>query len=334
MVVFLYLAFRNIEFGKTLDVIKNTSVIWLFIYLLVFMLSHYFRALRWQVMIESVKKNTSIVNLFGATMIGYGVNCVFSRLGEIYRPSFLGRWENISRSAMFGTIIVERIIDVISLGLCVIVSGFLYHGSLYEDIPFVKPALIIGTVLIILAILIIFFVVRYKEPFYKIIINIISRFSEKLSAKFKYLFEMLVDGFATIKTFRAFFMVIIYSIAIVVFYGLNTMVGFYVLGIQNSFEITFAMSFIVMSISSFGIVVPTPNGAGSYHVLCILILSKLGMDEPTGAAYALVTHFVSTIAFIGVTIVALIYINNRMNPENKADFVNVFKVSMNDEKYN
>jgi hypothetical protein len=59
-------------------------------------------------MIKPVKPDASTLNLFGALMIGYGINCVIPRLGELYRGLFLGNGKNISRTTMFGTVIVER----------------------------------------------------------------------------------------------------------------------------------------------------------------------------------------------------------------------------------
>ena len=50
-------------------------------------------------------------------MVGYGVNCVTPKLGEVTRAVLLGKWEKLSRSSMFGTVILERVIDLISLGL-------------------------------------------------------------------------------------------------------------------------------------------------------------------------------------------------------------------------
>jgi len=49
-------------------------------------------------MLNSVKKDVSIKNLFGALMVGYGVNCVLPRVGEISRAILIGKWEGLSRT--------------------------------------------------------------------------------------------------------------------------------------------------------------------------------------------------------------------------------------------
>ena len=91
-VVFLLLAFRNVEISKTIQLISEASLKWMLAFIFMFFLSHFIRAIRWKVMLHSVKIDLSLRNLFGAVMIGYGVNCAVPRLGEVYRAFFLGKW--------------------------------------------------------------------------------------------------------------------------------------------------------------------------------------------------------------------------------------------------
>ena len=166
MLLFLYLAFSNINFDEVLNILGNISFAWLFVYLIVWFLSHMTRALRWKIITHSVKKDTSLLNLFGATMVGYGVNCVVPRLGELYRGLFLGRWENISRSSMVGTIVLERVIDIIVLGFSVLISVAIYSGDLYKDLTWLKSTLYLGFFLIFFLIAFLYLLVKFKEKFY------------------------------------------------------------------------------------------------------------------------------------------------------------------------
>ena len=187
MVLFLYMAFSNINFNEVFTILKKISIFWLLLYFIVWFLSHLTRAIRWRVIIQSVKKNTSLINLFGATMVGYGVNCVVPRLGELYRGLFLGRWENISRSSMVGTIVLERVIDIIVLGFSVLISVAIYSGDLFEDVYWLKSTLYLGFLMIFLLVLFLYLLVKFKEKFY----NIILRFAGKISTK-------LADGLGRI----------------------------------------------------------------------------------------------------------------------------------------
>ena len=96
--IFLYIAFYGVNFGEVMDVVSNASVLWMVVFAITVFLGHVIRALRWKVILNSVKPNTSFKHLFGALMVGYGVNCVTPKLGEITRAVLLGKWENLSRS--------------------------------------------------------------------------------------------------------------------------------------------------------------------------------------------------------------------------------------------
>lgn len=326
MFFLLYYSFKDIELGETINILTNISFFWLIIYILCFYLGNIVRAIRWKYMIKSIKSDVSVLNLFGSTMIGYGVNCVLPRFGELYRPSFLGKWEGLSRTSMFGTIIIERIIDILLLGISVIISGYLYNGDLFNEMPVLLPALYFSAVVLAILIVIIYFVVKLKEKFYNLILKIIRKVSVKLSEKLADIFATLVEGFGSINSNKLAFRIVLYSVLITIIYTMNSLIGFYMLNLNNQTEVTFGMAFIVMSIGSFGIVIPTPGGTGSYHALMIIILTILGFSKEEAAAYAISTHFITYIAFILTTFWSLWYINKKMDDNRKANFVNVLKI--------
>ena len=120
------------------------------------MFAHYIRAVRWKIILSSVKRDASVKNLFGAIMVGYGVNCVVPRLGEISRAVLVGKWENLSRSSMFGTVILERVIDVIFLGLSVLIAMIVYSESLIASFPWLQTTLYI-TFFFVIAVILFFY---------------------------------------------------------------------------------------------------------------------------------------------------------------------------------
>ncbi|VAX24761.1 hypothetical protein MNBD_IGNAVI01-2333 [hydrothermal vent metagenome] len=308
---FLYLTFKDVDLGKVLEIIADSSLIWFVIFILSFYISHIIRAFRWKVMLRSTKKDTSLLYLLGAIMIGYGVNSFVPRLGEFYRGMFAGRWENISRSSVLGTIVVERVIDILILGVSVLASVIIYPGSLYNDVFWLKSALYFGFLGILLIIVVIILLVKFKHKFYDWIIKLVGRFSEKIAKKLSYIFEMLINGFATIKGFQNYLWVIILSAAMMLSYGLSSYLGFFVLNFNSSYEVSFGMAWVVMTISAFGVIIPTPGGTGSYHFIVKSVLVGLfAFTQEAGSAYALLTHTVSIIVFVVSMFGFIAYINN------------------------
>ncbi len=325
-ILFLFLAFRKIDVAKSLELIIEIKIGWLVIFILIFFISHIIRALRWRIMLTSVKRDASLLNLFGAVMVGYGVNCIVPRLGEIYRALFAGKWENISRTSMFGSIIIERVIDIIALGFAVLISVAIYSGNLYLEFKWLKVTVITGFFFMALLVLFIFLVVKLKDKFTSGIIKIITKLSSSFAEKISYIFTMLIEGFACLRGWKNYTMVFIYTAAIMLIYGYTSYLGMYLLNMHESQEVTYKMAWIVMTISAFGIVIPTPGGTGSYHFITISALVTLyGFNEELSAAFALLTHFISYVIFI-LTAISMIYIINLRRKKMNLPAENFFSV--------
>jgi uncharacterized protein (TIRG00374 family) len=319
--VFLYIAFYDVNFGEVLDKASKASLFWIAIFIIVLLLSHYLRAIRWKVIISSVKPDASMKNLFGSLMVGYGVNCVIPRLGEITRAVLLGKWERISRSSMFGTVIVERVIDIIFLGLSVIVAALIYTGNLYLSFPWLKTTLYITSALIAIFLLFILLVVKFKEKFYGVIVTLIGKISEKLAHKAGYIFRMLTEGFSSLKGTRNYVLTFLLSVLIMLFYSLNAYVGMIMIGLPH---VTFGMAWILMSISAIGVVIPTPGGTGSYHALAKSALVLLfGYGEIISLAYAFLTHIISYFLFIILSLIIFFVLNRQHD-----NLINVVETEM------
>lgn len=328
MVLFLYFAFREVDFLKVLSILQNMSIAWLILYIVVWFFSHVVRALRWKIIIQSVKKDTSLINLFGATMVGYGVNCVVPRLGELYRGLFLGKWENISRSSMIGTIVLERVIDLLVLGFSVLISVVIYSGDLYTDIEWLKSTIYLGFFAILLMILFLFMLVKYKSKFYNAILKFIGKFSPKVADGLGRIFHLLTDGFASIKGKKNYFTVFVLSFLIMVLYALTAYVGFYVLHMNGIRDVSFSMAWVIMTISAFGVIIPTPGATGSYHLIVISVLVGLyNFSSEISGAFALLTHAITTVLFIALTFIMTMYINKRQGLKGLpiANFITVLK---------
>ena len=96
----------------------------------ILILSHYVRALRWRLLIEPLGYKPDKANTFFAVMIGYLANQAFPRLGEVLKCTLLARYEKIPADKLVGTIILERLIDAMSLlmvfGITLIIQPGLY----------------------------------------------------------------------------------------------------------------------------------------------------------------------------------------------------------------
>lgn len=318
-IIFLYIAFYNVDFGEVLVIVSKANILWVIIFIVVALTSHYLRALRWKFILNSVKPDTSMKYLFGALMIGYGVNSITPKLGEITRAVLIGRWEGLSRSSMFGTVILERVIDIISLGLSVVASILMYSELLSTSFPWLVMSLYISAAIILFAIVFLYLAIRLKEKFSKFIVRILGRISQKLAEKSAYILTMLAEGFASLKGRKNYFWTVFLTIVIVFLYAFGSYSGLRMLDMQNIKPLSFGMGWVIMSISAIGVIIPTPGSTGTYHTLAkSTLVLVFGFSEIMGAAYAFLTHIISYFLFI-ITALIIFFIFNKQNE-------NLFKV--------
>ncbi len=309
---FLFLAFRNVNLREAFELIKNVSFWWLAVFSVIFVITNFVRAVRWKIILGNVKRDVSILNLFAAMMIGYGVNSVIPRLGEIYRAFFLGKWEGLSRTSMFGTVIIERLIDILALFFSVFASVLIYSGDIYAQVPWLKTTLVLGGIISGTLLAGIIAIVLSGERSYFLLIKLAEKFSVKFAEKLAEFFDSLIEGFASVKGKKNIFAILFLTFVIMALYGLNSLVGFYILGLGGYPQVSYSTAWILMTISAFGIVIPTPGGIGSYHAIVIFVLTVLfGFSPDEGAAYAILTHSISYFGFIFLAIIFLFLANNR-----------------------
>lgn len=299
--VFIYIAFYNVDFSDVLFHVNQANIIWIFVFAFLVLFGHLIRALRWKFILNSVKPDVKLKNLFASLMVGYGVNSVTPKLGELTRAVLIGKWEGLSRSSMLGTVILERIIDIISLAFAILIAVLISSINLYEQFPWLELALYISAAIIIVVLLLIYISVRYQEKFYNSIIRLFGKFSGSLALTIAHIFNMLTDGFNSLKGTRNYLLTILSTVAIMVVYALTSYVGFLMLDIKDA---NYGMGWVIMSISAIGVVIPTPGATGSYHTLAKSTLVLIyGFSEVIALAYAFLTHIISyLIAIIGALI--------------------------------
>jgi len=302
-VLFLYLAFRGTDFGKLLASMREANYWWMIPYFACLMLSHFLRAWRWRYMLEPVKVGISMRNLFSGVMVGYMMNNIIPRAGEIARPYALAKAEGIPKSAAFGTVVVERIIDTVSFLVLVVLIPLVYRGPLKESFPWLGEAgLIISAVTAVLLGFLIMLMLRrdWTDKATGVFRKVLPA---RIDAKLDGWVHAFLDGFLFLKNPGRFLIIFTLSVFIWGLYILMTYAAFFAFGLQGQVGLSGAL--VVLAISSIGISLPTPGGTGTYHAFTSQSLTRLfAVDATTALSYATVTH---AVGFIGVTLIGLYY---------------------------
>jgi len=110
--------------------LNEANYFWFFLSLIFSFLSHLSRAVRWRYMLEPIGYKTKLMNRYNALMIGYIMNLLIPRAGEASRAGVLYQTENVPFTKSFGTIIAERVFDLVMLGIVVLLALFFSYDVL------------------------------------------------------------------------------------------------------------------------------------------------------------------------------------------------------------
>jgi len=299
-VLFLWLVFRNLNGKEIMEEILHADYLWIVLCMVAGVLSHLARAARWNLLINSMGHQPRLSTTFYAVMTGYLANTAVPRLGEVTRCGVLSKKGNIPFTELLGTVIAERIFDMIVM-LLIIFSVILFQLGLvgvfvdkYVFTPLFSnfennflPILIILLILASFVLILVFLLKRYRDLLKKYAVY------QKL-AKFG---RGMVEGIKTIKTMKKKGLFLVYTVMIWGLYTLMIYLPFYSLEATSHLDLGDALT--VMSIGSLGIVAPVPGGIGTYHFIVKAILFELyGIPQASAATFATITHAAQTLMII------------------------------------
>lgn len=288
--------------------------IWILIPIfLVGFLSHYFRALRWKLLLEGVNVRPSTTNTTFAVMIGYIGNLVVPRAGEVAKCTVLARYEKVPADKMIGTIVAERAFDVVCLGLVTAIA-FITQADIIGDYAnglFAKmtgsaknvfstvffQVFVIVSVVGLLAFLLLFKRIKNTK---------VGLFIFNLGAGIKSIFRLKKRG-----------MFLLYTILIWGCYWFLVLMGFW--SMSQLDHLSGLCALVVLIFGSIGMIL-TQGGIGAYPLLVGEILVFYGIDKVHGLAFGWVSWTVQTgvVVLFGVLSLILLPIYNNRKANAKA----------------
>lgn len=258
------------ERQKTFQYVMQADPEWVFLSLALGIISHLARAYRWKFLLAPLGYSVKLSNSFMAVMIGYLANLGIPRSGEILRGGTISTYENIPFKKAFGTIISERVIDLIMLllviGVTLLFQSELLLSYLQEKIasPFVTLA-----ALLILLIAGIFFLRLLKKSTNPILIKI-RDFGNGLLEGVKSISKIKQRGAFVFYTF------LIWGLYICMFYVIKFTVPETASLSIGPILATFVAGSFAMS--------TTNGGIGAFPIAIAAILLLFDVEKPAGEA--------------------------------------------------
>lgn len=301
--VFMYLAVRKVNFSELMNSFAKVEYWYLLPGLAVIFLSHWLRALRWRYLMEPIA-TIKLGRLFSALLIGYMGNAFLpAHLGELIRAYIIGKKENISASTVLGTVLVERIIDVLTLLLIMGITVIIF--------PF--PAWVRNSGYIFLAVIVLMSAVLVLMKIYRTrSLSIASKLTrplpEKLQTKLLDILNALLDGIVPLKKKNHYIIVFILTILIWLCYAGLFQIIFYSFDFVATYSLPWTAALVLLVITTISVLVPSsPGYVGTYHYLCQLSLGLFAVPPDTALSFAFIMHGINffPIIIVGLVLVSL-----------------------------
>ncbi|KAB2816172.1 flippase-like domain-containing protein [Phaeocystidibacter marisrubri] len=305
----LGLAFKNVDPQELWTDLKQAHYGYVLASMIIGYAAIVSRGLRWKLLLEPLGYHPKSWNSIHSVSTLYFVNLALPRAGELARCTSLNQVEDIPVNKLFGTVLLERTIDMVFLILVfggAVVVNFDYIEQLFNItasgsgeeggssyILYILLGLVAAAVLL-------FFAFRERIQASPLFVKV-RDFYEGLKEGFKAVFKM--------KRQAAFWF---HSVFIWLCYFFMVYICFF--AIDETAHLTIADGLFIMVAASLGIVIPVPGGIGAYHYLVMSAMVVLGFTSEVGLTFATIVHSGQTLMLLGTGALAMfiLYLERRL----------------------
>lgn len=292
--------------------IKKANMGWIALSLFCGILSHLARSLRWNLLLAPMGYKAGVWSSFHAVILGYLVNMALPRVGEITRPAALAKVENIPFNKLVGTVVIERVVDMIITLLIAVSIFFIQFNAIADFVTDLLGGISANLVWLygvlgFFALIAVFLAYKYRNLIYKLpIIN-----------KFKEFIEGILEGVSTILKLEQKGLFIFYSLFIWLMYF--CMPFFVLFALPGTAHLGVSAGLTVLLFGTAAMIVPVPGGVGTFELMVPKALALYDIDSLLANSYTLITHALQFIVILGVGVFSVLYfvIKTQKNKSNE-----------------
>jgi len=298
---------------KVINDFRGANYFWILFTLLAFTVSNISRAIRWNMLLRPLGYRPRLINGLLSIFLGYFANLGLPRMGEVVRAGTMAQYEGIAVEKVMGTIVIDRIVDVISILLVTALAVTLEFDTIarfageYIDLGarfnggrllwYAAGIGLAGAGLVWL----------FRERLIR----------SRLFAKLKVIAIGFKDGLFSIGQLDRPWLFLLHSINIWLMYFLMTYCCFF--AFEPTAHLSPLVGLVVFVFGGWGIVIPSPGGMGTYHFLVQTALQMYGVSGEDAFSWANIAFFSINIGcnvLLGiVALIALPLVNRRYHPQ-------------------
>jgi glycosyltransferase 2 family protein len=302
--VFIFVYFyKDMDLAKTVQALKDVNYFWIVVSILLSLLSHLSRAIRWKMLIKPLGYDPKVSNIFLSVLVLYFTNLIFPRAGEVARCTILSRYEKVPLTTLIGTMIVERIADLLTMMLLAVII-FLVNISLLRKFFMVHPEfgqnvlglLTVTNILLCIAVIVLLVVIF-------LILKPIKKGSRmyELLRKVKHNFK---EGIKSILMLENRWLFVAHTLFIFLMWLLMLYVVF--LAFPPTRHLGIGAGMFVFLMGGLAMLMPVQGGIGPWHVMVAESLYLYGISFDDGRNFALIAHSTTSLIYFVLGGIALI----------------------------
>lgn len=295
----MWYALRGQDLSRVGQYMRSANYWWLGLTVLISALGYFSRAYRWKMQITPTGYNPSYWAVYHAMMVGYLANLVLPRMGEVIRCSVLQRSSKVPVQVALGTVVTERVIDVLVL-LGVLSATLLLDfnrfwtfvtdkilGGQYDTLARNRtPLLVAGGIALVLLLGVAYTVFRNLERLRQ----------NELFNKFVALVKGLLAGVFSVLKMENKGLFLFHTFFTWLVYYLMDYLAFFCF--PETYDLGMRAALAVLTFGAFGMAAPVAGGIGPFHVMVQATLLAYGVSMEAGIAYALVVHGAQTLLVV------------------------------------
>lgn len=283
----LYLAFRNVSFADFIARAREVDYSWVLFSIALSLVAYYARAYRWNILLKPLgyrHLNVHRTNL--AIVVGYLANLAFPRLGEVTRCGMMKRSDDVPVSASLGTVITERIIDLITLIILIIVTLLVEYDrfisfltGIFSGMQHIEGLVWKAALLLVvggLAFLFLIYVLYQKV------------------AKIRDFIKEMIRGLLSLKDIENLTGFVISTLVLwVTYYFMSYLIVF---SIPETAHLTWFVGVMLLVTGGIALAIPVQGGIGTYHAFVSAMLALYAVDQTTSIFLATLLHTSQVVA--------------------------------------
>lgn len=316
----LWHLYKDFDFLKIWYDLKYVNIPILLFGLSFGFIAHAIRGLRWHLLVKPISTDKiDIRNSVFIVLGSYAVNMVIPRSGEIWRCWTMHKYEKIGFDKLLGTLITDRLIDILMLLILIFSVGVVFYSELYTLVDGIKSSTKVNDILaflsdywllclliIVVGLLVLYFAFLYLK--------------RKKDSKLAGIINRVFEGVKTILKLEHKTLFAIYSLVIWLCYFLFFYINFYAFPFTT--ELGWETGLIIFTFSTISSIVPVQGGIGAWHLFVISSLVLFGISESDAHSFAFIVHTLQTITItligiISIFLLPLINKNRNYEPNSK-----------------